>query len=82
VKNKPQSTPGDKVPSARKPRKIDMVKEQTYLMPQEVREWIERANSTIQHLRGKVENLTTENKELKSYRQWSEHRILRSEKES
>lgn len=54
---------------------------QTFSMPTEVKEWIERANSTIQHLKGKVERLETENKELKAYQKFAEHRILRSEHE-
>ena len=55
--------------------------EQTYAMTREVKEWIERANSTIQHLRGKVERLESENKELKAYQKFAEQRILRSEHE-
>ena len=50
-----------------------------YAMPEEVRDWIDRANSIIQHLRGKVERLEQENKELKSYRKWAEQRILSSD---
>ena len=50
-----------------------------YAMPDEVRDWIDRANSIIQHLRGKVERLEQENKELKSYRKWAEQRILSSD---
>jgi hypothetical protein len=45
-------------------------------MSPEVKEWIERANSMIQHLRGKVDRLERENKELKSYRKFAESRIL------
>lgn len=52
-----------------------------FSMPMEVKDWIERANSTIQHLRGEVERLKTENTELKSYKKWAEHRILRSDYE-
>jgi hypothetical protein len=56
--------------------------EPVYSMPQEVKEWIDRANSIMKHQAGKIEQLTAENKELKSYRRWAEHRILRSEGES
>jgi hypothetical protein len=56
-------------------------REETYAMPLSVKDWIERANSTIQHLRGEIERLKTENMELKSYKTWAEHRILRSEHE-
>ncbi len=54
---------------------------QTFSMPTEVKEWIERANSTIQHLQSKVARLETENKELKAYQKFAEQRILRSEHE-
>lgn len=47
-----------------------------FVMPREVADWIERANSTINHLRGKIERLERENKELKSYRKFAEQRIL------
>lgn len=63
------------------PKKQDEFSEQTYAMTREVKEWIERANSTIQHLRGKVERLERENKELKAYQKFAEQRILRSEHE-
>ena len=55
--------------------------QQTYDMTREVKEWIERANSIIQHLRGKVERLESENKDLKAYQKFAEQRILRSEHE-
>ena len=63
------------------PKKQAEFSEPTYAMTREVKEWIERANSTIQHLRGKVERLERENKELKAYQKFAEHRILRSEHE-
>lgn len=47
-----------------------------FTMPREVSEWIERANSTINHLKGKIERLERENKELKAYRKFAEGRIL------
>lgn len=52
-----------------------------YAMPMEVKDWIERANSTIQHLRGEVDRLKQDNIELKAYKKWAEHRILRSDYE-
>lgn len=55
--------------------------EKLYTMPTEVSEWIERANSTIQHLRTQVATLKQENADLKAYRRFAEHRILRSEAE-
>ena len=60
-----------------KPPKADP----TYAMPIEVKNWIDQAHSTINHLKGEVDRLKTENKELKAYKKWAEHRILRSEHE-
>lgn len=50
-------------------------------MPQEVKDWIERAQSIMSHQRGEIERLKEENKGLKAYRKFAEHRILRSEAE-
>ena len=55
--------------------------QEMFSMPQEVKDWIERANSTIQHLRGQVETLKKENADLKAYRKFAENRILRSDHE-
>lgn len=55
--------------------------EHLFRMPTEVSEWIERANSTIQYLRTQVAELKKENVDLKAYRKFAEHRILRSEAE-
>ena len=51
--------------------------EKTYAMPMEVKDWIERANSTINHLKGEVERLKEENKNLKAYKKFAENRILK-----
>ena len=78
-----KKAPAKKVVSKKvAPKKQAEFSEPTYAMTREVKEWIERANSTIQHLRGKVERLERENKELKAYQKFAEHRILRSEHES
>jgi len=55
--------------------------EQTFSMPKEVKDWIERAQSIMGHQRGEIERLKEENKQLKAYRNFAEHRILRSEAE-
>jgi len=47
-----------------------------FAMPVEVQEWIERANSMLMYLRGKVDRLERENKELKAYRKFAEGKIL------
>jgi len=54
-------------------------KEPTFAMPQEVHNWIEQAHAQINYLKGEVDRLKTENKELKAYKRWAEHRILRSD---
>ena len=53
--------------------------EQTFAMPSEVKDWIERAQSIMNHQRGQIELLKKENSELKSWRRWAENRILRSD---
>ena len=55
--------------------------ERTFLMSPEVRDWIERASSTMNHQRGEIERLKRELEELKAYKKWAEHRILRSDHE-
>lgn len=53
----------------------------TYAMPQDVKDWIERANSIMNHQRGEIERLKTENKDLRTWRRWAEDRILKSDHE-
>ena len=67
-----------KVPT-KKVTQVDM--EPTYSMAPEVKDWIERAHATINHHKGEIERLKAENKELKAYKRWAEHRILRSDQE-
>lgn len=55
--------------------------EKLYTMPQEVSDWIERAQSIMNHQKGEIERLKRENAELRGWRKWAEHRILRSEHE-
>ena len=54
---------------------------QQFSMPQEVKDWIERASSIINHQKGEIARLKEENAQLKAYRKFAEHRILRSEVE-
>jgi len=65
-----------KAPPARK-----TVSEPTYTMPQDVRDWIERAQSIMQHQKGLIERLKEENAELKTWRRWAEDRILKADYE-
>ena len=55
--------------------------QKTYTMPQDVKDWIERAQSIMNHQKGEIERLKRENTELKAYKKWAEHRILRSDYE-
>ena len=55
--------------------------EPTFAMPQEVKDWIDRAHATMNHQKGEIERLKDENKKLKSYKTWAERRILQSDKE-
>lgn len=55
--------------------------QKTYTMPQDVKDWIERAQSIMNHQKGEIERLKKENTELKAYKKWAEHRILRSDYE-
>ena len=63
------------------PKKVAPKDERQFSMPQEVKDWIERAQSIMNHQRGEIERLKEENKALKTYRKFAEHRILRSEAE-
>ena len=51
-------------------------REQTFDMPVEVRDWIEQASSRLKSMQSKIERLELENKELKSYKRWAEHKIV------
>lgn len=55
--------------------------EQLFSMPQEVSDWVERAQSIMNHQKGEIARLKEENYELKLYKKWAENRILRSELE-
>jgi FtsZ-binding cell division protein ZapB len=84
-----KKVPAKKAPAKKAPARLLVAErtatkapvDQMFAMPMEVKEWIERANSTINHLRDKVARLETENKDLKSYQKFAEQRILRSEHE-
>jgi hypothetical protein len=52
-----------------------------FAMPQRVKDWIDRAGSIMTKQKTEIEELKKENKELKAYKKWAEHRILRSDQE-
>lgn len=53
--------------------------DEKFAMPMEVKNWIERAQSIMNHQKGELERLRQENKELKAWRRWAETRILGSD---
>lgn len=55
--------------------------DEKFVMPMEVKNWIERANSIMNHQKGEIERLKAENKELKTWRRWAEDRILKADYE-
>jgi hypothetical protein len=63
------------------PVKRAVQREQEFSMPMEVKDWIDQAMSRLKNLQSKVDRLEAENKELKSYKRWAEHRILNSSPE-
>ena len=67
--------------SATKPPKAPAKREQTFDMPMEVKDWIDQAMSRMKSMQAKIDRLETENKELRSWRKWAEHRILGSSPE-
>lgn len=82
VKATKLATTPSKPPKTRMARAIKpKVDEPTYHMPVEVRDWIERTTSMMNHQKGEIARLKQENKELKAYKAWATHRILRSDQE-
>ena len=74
----PVKAPAKKTPAKaiKRPVKLLEPEAQTFGMPREVKEWIERANSTMAYLRNQVATLKEENAKLKSYQKFAEKRIL------
>lgn len=75
-----KSTKSPKKKPTEKSTKVPQ-KAEEWLMPVEVRDWIDHASSRIKHLTGQLEKLSLENADLKAYRKFAEKRILRSEAE-
>ena len=55
--------------------------QQKFNMHIDVSNWIDQAMSRMNHMQSEIERLKKENTELKVYRKFAEHRILRSEAE-
>ena len=77
----PKKAPAKKLVMEYIPPKKVVKREQTFDMPMEVKDWIDQAMSRLKSLQSKVDRLEAENKELKSYKRWAEHRILNSSPE-
>lgn len=76
------TTKTTKKPTAKRvPTKPPVIPDEKYAMPTAVADWIERATSIMNHQRGEIERLKQENSEMKAWRTWAEHRILRSDHE-
>ena len=75
------TTPPKKKVATTPPNTVKVVSEPVYGMPREVKDWIEQASSRMKHMGGEIERLKAENAQLKAYRKFAEHRILRSEAE-
>lgn len=73
--------PAKKIVMEYTPPKKVVKREQEFSMPQEVKEWIDQAMSRMRSLQAKIDRLEVENRELKSYKRWAEHRILGSSPE-
>ena len=78
---KAAKTPAKKLVLEYVPPKKVVKREQEFSMPMEVKDWIDQAMSRLKSMQSKVERLEAENKELKSYKRWAEHRILNSSPE-
>jgi hypothetical protein len=74
-------TPRKKLVLEYVPPKKAVKREQEFSMPMEVKDWIDQAMSRLKSMQSKVDRLEAENKELKSYKRWAEHRILNSSPE-
>lgn len=53
--------------------------DEQFVMPMEVKNWIDRAQSIMAHQKGEIERLKAENKDLKTWRRWAEDRILKAD---
>lgn len=75
--------PAAKKPSVQpSPKKASVQpREEEFRMPQEVKDWIDQAMSRMRSMQNKLDKQAVEIAELKSYRKWAEHRILRSDHE-
>ena len=76
-----KKAPVKKVAATPKAKVVSTPKQEEFRMPQEVKEWIDQAMSRMRNMQNKIDKQAVEIAELKSYRKWAEHRILRSDQE-
>jgi len=77
---KPKTLVKPELKTMARPIKVE-VPQQKFNMPVEVSNWIDQAMSRMSHMQSEIERLKKENTELKVYRKFAEHRILKSEAE-
>jgi hypothetical protein len=69
--------PAKKAPvkAVKRPVEPSKREERTFAMPQEVKEWIERASSTMKHQATQIADLKAEVAQLKSYKKFAANKI-------
>ena len=75
-----KKVPAKKAPAKKVAAKAD-TREQTFDMPLEVKQWIDRAQSIMAHRQGEIDRLKKENADLRAYKKFAETRLLRSDHE-
>ena len=69
--------PAKKAPvkATRRPVEPSKREERTFAMPQEVKEWIERASSTMKHQANQIASMKEEIAQLKAYKKFAAQKI-------
>jgi len=69
--------PAKKAPvkAVKRPVEPSKREERTFAMPQEVKEWIERASSTMKHQATQIADLKAEVAQLKAYKKFAANKI-------
>ena len=73
----PVKAPAKKAPvkAIKRPVEPSKREERTFAMPQEVKEWIERASSTMKHQATQIIELKAEIAQLKAYKKFAANKI-------
>lgn len=69
--------PAKKAPvkAVKRPVKAPKREEQTFAMPQEVKDWIDRAASTMKHQANQIASMKEEIAQLKAYKKFAVNKI-------